>query len=144
MGKLRWEGVDKDTNEARQYERFFLCPSDLHQIRSVDWTSSTIRPMGMSTSSSQLTSSTHRRLSSQIYDDQQIISTAYQILLQWTLHNRTYSCPQICTISLYSFIHVKFNDFSSISPTIFIDSCDFLALHPYSNYFQTRRLIHQG
>ena len=41
VGKLRWEGVDKDTNEPKKYERFFLCPSDIFRIRVPDWTTTT-------------------------------------------------------------------------------------------------------
>jgi hypothetical protein len=43
VGKLRWEGVVKDTTEAKQYERFFLCPSDIYRIRLAEWTLATMR-----------------------------------------------------------------------------------------------------
>jgi hypothetical protein len=144
VGKLRWEGVDKDTNVARQYERFFLCPSDIYQIRLAYWTSTTMQTTILTTSTLSLTSTSRRRLSSQIYNDQQFIPTTYGISLQWILHNRTYFCPQLCTMSLYSFVYVTLNDLSLFSSTFFIDSCDLIALHPYSNYLQTRRLISQG
>jgi hypothetical protein len=99
-----------------------------------------MRTTTLSTSTLSLTS-TRRRLSSQIYDDQRSIPATYRISLQWILHNRTYLCPQLCSISLYSLIYVKFNDLSS---TFLIDSCDLIALYPYSNYLQTRRLIYRG
>jgi hypothetical protein len=136
--------VDKDTNIARQYERFFLCPSDIYQIRLAHWTTTTMPTTTLITSAVSLTSTTHRRSSSQIYNDQQMMPTTYRITLQWMIHNRTYSCPQICTVSLYSFVYVTLNDLSLLSSMFFIDSCDLIALHPYSNYVQTRRLISQG
>jgi hypothetical protein len=136
--------VDKDTNVARQYERFFLCPSDVYQIRLAHWTSTTMPTTTLITSTLSITSTSRHRLSSEIYNDQQLIPITYRISLQWMLHNRTYSCPQICTMSLYSFVYVTLNDLSLISSMFFIDSCDLIALHPYSNYFQTRRLISQG
>ncbi len=136
--------MDKDTNVARQYERFFLCPSDVYQIRLAHWTSTTMPTTTLITSTLSITSTSRHRLSSEIYNDQQLIPITYRISLQWMLHNRTYSCPQICTMSLYSFVYVTLNDLSLISSMFFIDSCDLIALHPYSNYFQTRRLISQG
>jgi hypothetical protein len=98
------------------------------------------------TTSTLSSSSTRRRLfsSSQIYNDQQPISAAYRIALQWILHNRTYFCPELCTISLYSLIDVTFKDLSLLSSTFSIDSCDLIALYPYENYFRTRRLINRG
>jgi hypothetical protein len=81
VGKLRWEGVDKDTNEARQYERFFLCPSDIYQIRLAHWTSTT--PGIPTTPVTNLMnilsmSSTRHRLSSPIYNDEQIVPATYR------------------------------------------------------------------
>lgn len=72
VGKLRWEGVDKDTSEARQYERFFLCPSDLYQIRSVHWTSTTFStPTTIPINSTPSVSSTRRRISSTVQNEGQ-------------------------------------------------------------------------
>ncbi len=67
-----------------------------------------------------------------------------RISLRWILHNRTYFCPQICSISLYSLIYVSFDDVSLLSSPFLIDSCDLIALYPYSDYLQTRRLIYRG
>jgi hypothetical protein len=67
-----------------------------------------------------------------------------RITLEWTLHNHSYVCPDSCFISLYSFINVTLVDLSLISSRFLIDSCDLKALYPYTNYVQSRRLIHQG
>jgi hypothetical protein len=79
IGKLRWEGVDKDTNEARHYERFFLCPSDIYQIRLAHWTSSTIPipTVTVSTNMSFITS-TRRRVQSPIYIDERPSPATYR------------------------------------------------------------------
>ncbi|CAF1015596.1 unnamed protein product [Rotaria sp. Silwood1] len=146
VGKLRWEGVDKDTNEARQYERFFLCPSDIYQIRSAHWTSITMK-ISTTTASMKNTpspSSTHRRLPSTLYHDEQPVLPTHRIYLKWVLHNRTYSCPPICSISLYSLIHVALDDSTLISSSFFIDSCDLIALYPYSDYVDKHQLIYRG
>jgi len=89
-------------------------------------------------------SSTRRQLSSQIYNDQRPSPATYRISVQWIFHNRTYFCPQLCSVSLYSLIYVTFNDLSLLASTFLIDSCDLIALYPYSNYLQTRRLIYRG
>ncbi|CAF1053498.1 unnamed protein product [Adineta steineri] len=145
VGKLRWEGVDKDTNEARQYGRFFLCPSDIYQIRLAHWTSTTMRisTTASSTRSTPSLSATHHHLTSPIYNDEQLTSTTYRISLRWISNNRTYTCPQICSVSLLSLIYVSFDDISLLSSTFSIHSCDLIALHPYTNYFKTHRLIYQ-
>ncbi|CAF1444950.1 unnamed protein product, partial [Adineta ricciae] len=145
VGKLRWEGIATDTNEARHYGRFFLCPSDIQQIRLAHRTSSTIGALLPKTT--PLPSTTPSRLPSSVGesddddDDKKSISKDYKILLRWILHNQTYICPPICSISLYSLIYVSFDDVASLSSSFFIDSCDFIALYPYSEYLQTRRLI---
>ncbi|CAF5205617.1 unnamed protein product, partial [Rotaria magnacalcarata] len=73
VGKLRWEGVDKDTNEARQYERFFLCPSDLLQMRSAHWTSTAITtPTTILTKSTLSLSSIPHRVTSTAYNDEEL------------------------------------------------------------------------
>ncbi|CAF0984431.1 unnamed protein product [Rotaria sordida] len=146
VGKLRWEGVDKDTNEARQYERFFLCPSDINHIRSAHWTTATMKISTASTfiQSTSLSSSTRRRLSTTSYHNEQSVLPIQRIHLQWILYNRTYSCPQICSISLYSLIHVKLDDLALMSSSFSIDSCDLIALYPYSDYVQKHQLIYRG
>ena len=87
---------------------------------------------------------TRRTSTSYTYNDQKHDSPFYRISLQWTLHTRTYTCPPLCSISLYSLIYIRFDDLPISSSGFFIDSCDLIALYPYSNYFQTRRLISQG
>jgi hypothetical protein len=67
-----------------------------------------------------------------------------RINVEWTLHNHSYFCPKSCFISLYSFINITFDDLSLISSKFLIDSCDLIALPPYTNYLQPRRLIYQG
>jgi hypothetical protein len=66
------------------------------------------------------------------------------IKLEWTLHNQSYYCPNDCYISLYSFVNITLEDLSLISSKFLIDSCDLIALPPYTNYVQSRRLISQG
>ncbi|CAF1432167.1 unnamed protein product [Rotaria magnacalcarata] len=145
VGKLRWEGVDKDTNEARQYERFFLCPSDLLQMRSAHWTSTAITtPTTILTKSTLSLSSIPHRVTSTAYNDEELPLATQSISLRWITHNRTYSCPKICSISLYSLIHVTFDDSIYLSSRFLIESCDLIALYPYSNYVQKRQLIYQG
>ncbi len=67
----------------------------------------------------------------------------FRISLQWNLNNRTYLCPEYCSVSLYSLIRVTFNDMSLLTSKYSIDSCDLIALYPYSTYLQTRRLIYR-
>jgi hypothetical protein len=67
-----------------------------------------------------------------------------RITLEWTLHNRSYVCPDSCFISLYSFINLTLDDLSLISSKFLIDSCDLKALYPYTSYVKSRRLISQG
>lgn len=141
-GKLRWEGVNKENNEARQYERFFLCPSDIYQIRQANWTLTTNRPLPPNT---HVTSTNrHQPSSGYIHNDPTNDKPLYRINLQWILFNRTYVCPNLCSISLFSLIYVKFDELTLPSSTFFIDSCDLIGLYPYSNYFRTRRLISRG
>ncbi|UJR32970.1 hypothetical protein I4U23_020433 [Adineta vaga] len=153
VGKLRWEGIATESNEVRHYGRFFLCPSDIQQIRLAYQLSSTVRTV--LTKSTPIPSTTHQRLLSPIYDDdgddgddddddEESISTSYRISLRWILHNQTYTCPPTCSISLYSLIYVSFDDTAILSSTCLIDSCDFIALYPYTEYLQTRRLISRG
>jgi hypothetical protein len=67
-----------------------------------------------------------------------------RITLEWISHNRSYFCPKSCFISLYSFINITLGDLSLLNSKFLIDSCDLIALPPYTNYVQSRRLISQG
>lgn len=73
-----------------------------------------------------------------------VVFFKFRMNLQWTLHNQSYSCPNLCFISLYSFVNVTLGDLALISSKFFIDSCDLVALPPYTYYLQSRRLISQG
>lgn len=72
------------------------------------------------------------------------LNFSFRISLRWFFNDRTYICPEICSLSLLSSIHVIIEARGvSISPSL-IESCDFRARHPFTNYFQTRRLISRG
>ena len=91
VGKLRWEGVDKDTNEPKKYERFFLCPSDIHRIRLAEWTTTSAQRATTTTTTTTTTvsastpstvvsmSSTRRHFPSvSTFTDREGLSTAYR------------------------------------------------------------------
>ncbi|CAF1567296.1 unnamed protein product [Rotaria magnacalcarata] len=138
VGKIRWKNVHKHNHTIKQYERFFVCQPNIEQIRLMHQTST--KPTLYDDHNALIVSSNHY----DIYNDEQEMMSSNRITFAWKSHNHSYLCPQSCYISLYSFINITLDDLSLISSKFLIDSCDFIALHPYANYVQSRRLIYQG
>ncbi|UJR14183.1 hypothetical protein I4U23_001178 [Adineta vaga] len=131
IGKIRWTSAFKNENFTKQYERFFICASNLYQIRT-----STIANHKHTIS---VLSNPHK-----ISSDDKKSTSPYRINLQWSLHNHSYDCPNPCYVSLFSFLNVTLIDLSLITSKYSIDSCDLQALSPYTHYLQSKRLISQG
>ncbi|CAF1300057.1 unnamed protein product [Adineta steineri] len=138
IGKLRWEDMHNNGNYTKHYERFFTCPSNIYQIRSIQQTSTIPTLPNIRHTLPMLPSH------GQMYHDDQKNTSPYRINIKWTLSTHSYYCPESCLVSLYSLINVTLVDLSLLTTRYSIDSCDLKAISPYTNYVQSKQLISQG